>query len=69
MAKKIVKKKKIKIVPLLIFLVVLGGLFFSCYYIFTMPLKNIVILNTSYLNDDYIIELAEIKESEAQSVR
>ncbi len=61
MAKKIVKKKKIKIVPLLIFLVVLGGLFFSCYYIFTMPLKNIVILNTSYLNDDYIINEAKIK--------
>lgn len=61
MAKKIVKKKKIKIVPLLIFLVVLGGLFFSCYYVLTMPLKNIVILNTGYLNDDYIINKANIK--------
>jgi cell division septal protein FtsQ len=37
------------------------GLFLACYYSFKIPIKNIVIKNTSYLNDDYIIDLAGIK--------
>lgn len=62
MAKKIVKKRKIKFMNLLIILIVLFGLSFCVYYVVHIPLKGIVIKNTNYLNDDYIIELADLKE-------
>ena len=61
MAKKIVKKRKIKFFNLFIILIVLFGLSFSVYYVLHIPLKGIVIKNSSYLNDDYIIDLAGIK--------
>ena len=62
MAKKIVKKRKIKLLNLFIVLVILLGLFFACYYIVKLPIKNIIIRKNNYLSDDYIIELAEIKD-------
>jgi cell division septal protein FtsQ len=62
MAKKIVKKKKLKVLNFIKALLVLLGLFFACYYLIKIPIKNIIIKNTSYLNDDYIIELAGIKD-------
>lgn len=62
MAKKVVKKTKIKLLNMLLILGVLAGISYGVYYSFQMPIKNIVIKNTSYLNDDYIIELAGVKE-------
>ncbi len=62
MAKKIVKKRKLKLFNILIVLVVLGGLFFGVYTLINVPIKNIVVKNTNYLNDDYILELAGIKD-------
>ena len=62
MAKKIVKKRKLKVFNFLLVLLVLIGLFFVVYLILQVPTKNILIHNTTYLNDDYIIELAEIKD-------
>lgn len=62
MAKKIVKRRKIKILNLLIFITVLAVLSFGVYIFINIPTKNIVIKGTSYLNDDYIIELANIKD-------
>lgn len=62
MAKKIVKKKKLKIVPFLIVLLILIGLSFSVYQVLKASIKNIVIKNASYLNDDYVIDLAGIKD-------
>lgn len=62
MAKKIVKKKKLKLIPFLIVLLVLGGLFFAVYEFLNTKTKNIIISNTSYLNDDYILELANVKD-------
>ncbi len=61
MAKKIVKRKKIKVFNLLISLLILLGLSFFVYLLFKIPTKNIIIKNTNYLNDDYILELAKIK--------
>lgn len=61
MAKKIVKKRKLKVLNLLIVLLVFIGLFFAVQFGVKIPVKNIIIKNTSYLNDDYIIELAGIK--------
>lgn len=60
MAKKIVKKKKLKLIPFLIVLLVLGGLFFGVYFFINAKIKNIIVKNTSYLNDDYILELAGV---------
>lgn len=62
MAKKIVKKRKIKLFNLLLVLLIIGGLSFGIYYSLQIPVKNIIIKNTSYLNDDMILELAGIKD-------
>ena len=62
MAKKIVEKKRLKVFNLLLVLLFLLGLFFAIYFFIKIPIKNIVIKGTSYLNDDYIIELAGIEE-------
>ena len=61
MAKKIVKKRKLKVFNFLIVLLVLTGLFFGVYLLTKVPIKNIVIKNTTYLNDDYILELSGLK--------
>ena len=62
MSKKIVKKRKLKVFNLLLVLLVLLGLFFAFYFLFKVPIKNILIKGTDYLNDDYVIELADIKD-------
>ena len=62
MAKKIVKKKKLKVFNLFIVLLIVGVLSFLGYVIVHLPIKNIVILGNNYLTDDYIIELADIKD-------
>lgn len=62
MAKKIVKKKKLKIIPFLIVLLVIAGLSFGVYEILNAKILNIVIKNGEYLNDDYVIDLAGIKD-------
>ena len=62
MAKKLVKKRKLRIFRLLLVLLLLV-LFLSAIYLFlSTPIKNIVIKNTNYLKDDYIISLAGIKD-------
>ena len=61
MSKKIVKKTKIKIFNILLFLFVLIGLFFVGKIISEEPIHNIVIKGTTYLKDDYILELGNIK--------
>ena len=62
MAKKIVKKTKIRFVSLLIVLLVLLGLFFGAYFSLKIKIKNIIIKGNTYLNDDYIIDLANIRD-------
>ena len=62
MAKKIVKKRKIKLFNFVIFLLVIAGLVLCGYFYVQLPMKNILIRHTDYLNDDYIMELANIKD-------
>lgn len=62
MAKKLVKKRKIKLLPCFIVLLVLGGLSFVVYFFLKLPILNLIVENTTYLNDDYILELAEVKD-------
>ena len=60
MAKKIVKKTKIKLLPCLIVLLFLGGLSFGVYVLLKLPIQNLIVENTTYLNDDYILGLAKV---------
>ncbi|MBE6158134.1 MAG: FtsQ-type POTRA domain-containing protein [Firmicutes bacterium] len=61
MAKKIVKRRKIRLFRLLLVLLFLGGLFFACYSYLNTDIKNIIITGNNYLNDDYILELSNTK--------
>ena len=62
MAKRIVKKKKIKIIPFLILIIVIIGIVLVVKFSLDKPILNININNTSYIKDDYIIEKADIKD-------
>lgn len=62
MAKKIVKKKKLKVFNLLLILIVTFGLFFGVYVYLKLPVVNLIVKGNSYLNDDYILELSGLKE-------
>ena len=61
MSKKVVKKRKWKIGNVFFTLLVIVGLVFGVYYLLKVPVQNIVIKNTSYLNDDMILELGDLK--------
>lgn len=62
MSKKIVKKTKLKKRNFLVFLLIIGLIAFLIYYYVNIPIKNIIIKNNSYLEDDYILVLADIKD-------
>lgn len=62
MAKKIVKKRKIKLLPCLIVLLVIGGLVFGVKSFLRLPIHNLIVQGTSFLNDDYILTLANVKD-------
>ncbi|MBQ6538986.1 MAG: FtsQ-type POTRA domain-containing protein [Bacilli bacterium] len=61
MAKRIVKKKKIKWIPFLIFILIVVSIVLIVKFSLDKPILNINIKNTGYINDDYIIEKANIK--------
>jgi cell division septal protein FtsQ len=62
MAKKLVKKRKLRVFRLLILIVILGVLAFGVYLFLNQKTKNIIIKGTNYLNDDYVLELAGLKD-------
>ena len=62
MAKKIVKKRKLKVVNFLIGLCILFVLVFGVYLFLQIKVKNIIIKGTTYLNDDTILEIGKIKD-------
>ena len=62
MSKKIVKKRKIKLLPFLIFLLVLAVLSFSVYLLLQIRVKNIIVTGTNYIEDDTILEIAKVKD-------
>lgn len=62
MSKKIVKKRKIKLLPFLIFLLVLSVLSFSVYLLFQVRVKNLIVTGTNYIEDDTILEIAKVKD-------
>lgn len=62
MQKKIVKKRKIKLLNFLIFLLVLSVLSFSVYLILQIRVKNLIVTGNNYINDDTILEIAKLKD-------
>ncbi len=62
MAKKIVKRRKLRVFRLLLILVVIGGLFFGVYKYLELPISNLLVKGTLYLGDDYILDLAGVKD-------
>lgn len=62
MAKKIVKVKKLRVTRFLLLLGILGVFLLGIYFLLQTRIKNIIIEGTTYLNDDYILELAEVKD-------
>ena len=62
MPKKIVEKRKWKVLNILFILLFLVGFVFGMYFLLQIRVQNIVIKNTTYLEDDTILEWAEIKD-------
>lgn len=58
---KLVKRRKIKFLNLFILLLVVAVLSFGVYLFIQIPVKNIIITNNKYLNDDYIIRFSGLK--------
>ncbi len=62
MAKKIVKKTKIKLLPCFMVLLFFVALSFGAYYFVHLPIQNLIVEGTSYLKDDYILTLAGVRD-------
>lgn len=62
MAKKMKKKKKLKIIPFLIFLLIIGSVYFLVEHYLDTKIKNIVIQNNTYITDQSILEMANIDD-------
>lgn len=62
MAKKIVKKTKIKLLPCFMVLLFFVALSFGIYYFVHLPIQNLIVEGTSYLKDDYILNLAGVRD-------
>lgn len=60
MAKKIVKKRKLKVFRLLLIVFVPIGLFFGVYSYLKLPVSNLIVRGNNYLEDDYILKLAGV---------
>ncbi len=61
MAKKIVKKNKIKILPFIIFFIICFLLYFLIKFALEYKIQNIYIHGTKNLNDEYILSLSDIE--------
>jgi len=62
MKKKVIKKRKIKIIYILFIILIFILLYFLIKMVLSFKIKNIYITGTSHLNDEYILNLAEIED-------
>ena len=62
MAKKIVKRKKLRVFRLLLILIVIFCFSFGLYFYLKMPILNLIISGSSYLEDDYILDISKLKD-------
>ena len=56
------RKKKFNLLKFIIFLLILYLLYYLSTYLFSIRIKNIVILNNNYYSDEEIIETLEIED-------
>lgn len=59
---KVIKKKKLRLLPFLIFIVVIAIIVFICLVILDTKVKNIIITGNEILTDDEVIELAGLTD-------
>jgi len=62
MAKKLVKRKKLKVFRLLIFLLITGILVFLVYLLLNSHIKNINIIGNTYTSDEEIMQTADLTD-------
>lgn len=55
---KVIKKKKLRLLPFFIFIIVVAIIVFLCLFVLDTKVKNIIITGNEVLSDDEIIELA-----------
>ena len=60
MAKKIVKRKKIRIFRLLLLLLIIGTIVFFAYSYIKTNTRNIIIKGNTYLNDEEILQISNL---------
>ena len=59
---KVIKKKKLRLLPFLIFIIVIAVIVFVCLFVLDTKVKNIIITGNEVLRDDDIIELAGLTD-------
>ena len=59
---KVIKKKKLRLLPFLIFIIVIAVIVFVCLFILDTKVKNIIITGNDVLSDDEVIELAGLTD-------
>ena len=59
---KVIKKKKLRLLPFLIFIIVIAIIVFVCLFVLDTKVKNIIITGNEVLSDDEIIELAGLTD-------
>ena len=62
MGKKKVIKRKIKLVPVLLLLLIVFLIYLIAKAVIGIKIQNIYISNNKYLSDEYIIEKAKLKD-------
>ena len=62
MEKKVKLKRKLKVISLVLAVLVLFLMYFLIKFLFSIKIQNIYVRGNTYLNDDYIIEKAGLKD-------
>lgn len=60
MAKKMVKKKKLRVFRLFLILFVLGAIFFVVYLYLNLKIQNLLVTGNYYLSDDEVLDTAGV---------
>ena len=61
MAKKVVKKTKIKLLNILLILGFIAGISYGIYYSFQIPIKNILIKNMGKIDKSVLAKISDIE--------
>lgn len=59
---KVIKKKKLRLLPFFIFIIVIAVIVFVCLFILDTKVKNIIITGNEILSDDEVIDLAGLTD-------